>query len=314
MTSSTVVDPWGGEVAGPWVFNTAQQRRKFTTYERDSNYRDEAMQRQYHGFFSRFDQPDPSDASYDLTDPQSFNRYAYTNNDPVNYTDPTGLNRFILLDGMGGGWSYGPLGVYGGYATGGVAGTRTFAFFKTGNGGEVRRTWTMLGGGGGGPVVTDPGEAPQNPNDEKQYQNCVNAINRKYNGPPSAPDSEAGYELEKNQLLELFALKLKQNTDKTYFQIGTTFTGAIVGWAWAGTRAGSVAGLKGVAAGAVVGALIGTGIKIGDQIFGDHQVQEEFQLRARHLAEKYPNAAARDAYFAARDAELADCERFMRSN
>ncbi|HKS28123.1 MAG TPA: hypothetical protein VJS44_09900 [Pyrinomonadaceae bacterium] len=33
---------------------------------------------------------DPWDGSYDLTDPQSFNRYSYTQNDPVNFTD-TGL-------------------------------------------------------------------------------------------------------------------------------------------------------------------------------------------------------------------------------
>jgi hypothetical protein len=40
---------------------------------------------------SKFDQPDPYDGSYDLTDPQSFNRYSYVQNDPVNFVDPTGL-------------------------------------------------------------------------------------------------------------------------------------------------------------------------------------------------------------------------------
>jgi hypothetical protein len=40
----------------------------------------------------RFNQPDPYDGSYNLTDPQSFNRYAYTQNDPVNFVDPSGLN------------------------------------------------------------------------------------------------------------------------------------------------------------------------------------------------------------------------------
>jgi hypothetical protein len=39
----------------------------------------------------RFSRPDPSDGSYDLTDPQSLNRYSYTENDPVNFTDPSGL-------------------------------------------------------------------------------------------------------------------------------------------------------------------------------------------------------------------------------
>ncbi len=40
---------------------------------------------------SRFHQPDPYDGSYNLTDPQSLNRYAYVQNDPVNFVDPSGL-------------------------------------------------------------------------------------------------------------------------------------------------------------------------------------------------------------------------------
>jgi hypothetical protein len=45
----------------------------------------------YSGKWHRFDQPDPDDGSYDLTNPQSFNRYAYVQNDPVNWVDPSGL-------------------------------------------------------------------------------------------------------------------------------------------------------------------------------------------------------------------------------
>ena len=37
------------------------------------------------------DQPDPWDGSYDLGEPQTFNRYAYVRNDPVNYVDPSGM-------------------------------------------------------------------------------------------------------------------------------------------------------------------------------------------------------------------------------
>jgi hypothetical protein len=43
----------------------------------------------------RFDQPDPSDGSYDLSDPQSFNRYAYVGGDPVNFIDPSSLERQV---------------------------------------------------------------------------------------------------------------------------------------------------------------------------------------------------------------------------
>jgi RHS repeat-associated protein len=65
--------------------------RRFTTYERDKDGSDEAMHRRYTSRRNRFDQPDPSDGSYDLSDPQSFNRYSYVQNDPVNFIDPTGL-------------------------------------------------------------------------------------------------------------------------------------------------------------------------------------------------------------------------------
>jgi hypothetical protein len=49
------------------------------------------MMRRYHGYWHRFSQPDPYDGSYDASDPQSFNRYSYTQNDPVNFIDPLGL-------------------------------------------------------------------------------------------------------------------------------------------------------------------------------------------------------------------------------
>jgi hypothetical protein len=47
--------------------------------------------RRYHAYWNHFDQPDPYDGSYDFADPQSFNRYSYTQSDPVNFVDPTGL-------------------------------------------------------------------------------------------------------------------------------------------------------------------------------------------------------------------------------
>jgi RHS repeat-associated protein len=84
------LDPWGGETNRS--SNQAFQPHRFTTYERDGNQSDEAMFRRYNRWWSRFDQPDPYDGSYNLSDPQSFNRYSYTQNDPVNFTDPSGLD------------------------------------------------------------------------------------------------------------------------------------------------------------------------------------------------------------------------------
>jgi RHS repeat-associated protein len=84
------LDPWGGETGRSW--GQGKQPYKFTTYERDGNGNDQAMFRQYHSYWQRFDQPDPYDGSYNITDPQSLNRYAYVQNDPVNFVDPSGLN------------------------------------------------------------------------------------------------------------------------------------------------------------------------------------------------------------------------------
>ena len=85
------LDPWGGETNR--TVNGAVTSRKFTTYDRNSNGRDDATMRSYFAWFSRYDQPDPHDGSLNITNPQSFNRYAYTQNDPVNFTDPSGLVR-----------------------------------------------------------------------------------------------------------------------------------------------------------------------------------------------------------------------------
>jgi RHS repeat-associated protein len=89
----TELDPWGGETGRSYW--SGLQPHKYTTYERDANGSDEAMHRRYNRWWSRFDQPDPYDDNYDLTDPQSLNRYSYTQNDPVNFVDPSGLARII---------------------------------------------------------------------------------------------------------------------------------------------------------------------------------------------------------------------------
>jgi hypothetical protein len=50
------------------------------------------MFRRYNRWWATFDQPDPYAGNYDLTNPQSLNRYAYVRNDPVNFVDPSGLD------------------------------------------------------------------------------------------------------------------------------------------------------------------------------------------------------------------------------
>jgi RHS repeat-associated protein len=89
VTATVDLDPWGGETSRS--SNSAFQPHRYTTYTRDTNGGDEAMFRGYQLSWNRFAQPDPYDGSYDLNDPQSFNRYAYVQNDPVNFIDPSGL-------------------------------------------------------------------------------------------------------------------------------------------------------------------------------------------------------------------------------
>ncbi|HKO42931.1 MAG TPA: RHS repeat-associated core domain-containing protein [Pyrinomonadaceae bacterium] len=101
VVSTIDLDPWGGETGRS--SNQAFQPHRFTTYERDANGGDEAMHRRYQVNWSRFAQPDPYDGSYSLTDPQSFNRYAYVQNDPVNFVDPSGLCIFnVNISGVSG--------------------------------------------------------------------------------------------------------------------------------------------------------------------------------------------------------------------
>src|SRR5260370_1587024 len=90
IVSRIELDPWGADTNRS--SNAAFQPHKYTSYERDGNASDEAMFRRFNRYHSRFDQPDPYGGSYDFSDPQSLNRCAYTKNDPVNFTDPSGLD------------------------------------------------------------------------------------------------------------------------------------------------------------------------------------------------------------------------------
>jgi RHS repeat-associated protein len=119
------LDPWGNETANnsqsPQLKNDA---RTFTTYERDANGSDDAMHRRYNSRRGRFEQPDPFRGSVSPVNPQSLNRYSYTQNDPVNHTDPSGLMMQECWGwGLGDGGDYGTMCIdydpWGGYGGGG---------------------------------------------------------------------------------------------------------------------------------------------------------------------------------------------------
>jgi RHS repeat-associated protein len=65
--------------------------------ERDSiTGLDHTWWRKYESFSGRLTTPDPYGGSMNTADPQSFNRYSYVQNDPVNFLDPSGLCTFYI--------------------------------------------------------------------------------------------------------------------------------------------------------------------------------------------------------------------------
>jgi RHS repeat-associated protein len=70
-------------------------KHRFTSYERDGETgTDHAVNRQYGQSVGRFMRVDPYSGSYNLSDPQSLNRYSYVQNDSINAADPLGLDAF----------------------------------------------------------------------------------------------------------------------------------------------------------------------------------------------------------------------------
>jgi RHS repeat-associated protein len=95
-----------GYTATPDSFNL-----KFTGQERDSETGlDYFHARYYSAAQGRFQGPDPENAGASLTDPQSWNGYAYVNNNPMMFTDPDGEGIFGFLFGLLGRFLGGPWG------------------------------------------------------------------------------------------------------------------------------------------------------------------------------------------------------------
>ncbi len=86
-------DPHGQTLLEVAPGGTYLNSKKFTGYERNwATNLDDANARTYHHNRARFMQPDPLGlGAADAANPQSLNLYSYVGNDPVNFTDPTGL-------------------------------------------------------------------------------------------------------------------------------------------------------------------------------------------------------------------------------
>src|SRR5207249_10958271 len=89
---------YGGPPSSPGVGGRAQgyvgdsTRQHFTGYEMDAETGLNFAQARYQSpVQGRFTSVDPLGRSANVLNPQSFNRYSYVLNNPVNATDPTGM-------------------------------------------------------------------------------------------------------------------------------------------------------------------------------------------------------------------------------
>jgi RHS repeat-associated protein len=86
----------------PMFFGGTAPKQKFTGLERDekTSY-DHTLWRKMDSTQGRWTSPDPYAGSMRVTNPQSLNRYAYVENDPGNFVDPSGLQILrVLVDGI----------------------------------------------------------------------------------------------------------------------------------------------------------------------------------------------------------------------
>jgi RHS repeat-associated protein len=120
----------------------------------DATGLDHTWWRKYEQRGGRWTSPDPYGGSMSIGDPQSFNRYAYVGNDPVNLIDPSGLEPLVLLDGVEvprGMWGM----VYGMWASGAaditpIGGRRSYYIDGIGRHRQdernnILRAWDVLG-------------------------------------------------------------------------------------------------------------------------------------------------------------------------
>jgi RHS repeat-associated protein len=93
--------PWGDGFTQTASDDPSTQHYAQLTFDPETGL-DHAEARQYTPWMGRWTAPDPYNGSYDLMNPQSFNRYMYVNGNPLGYTDPSGLAGAGILTGVGG--------------------------------------------------------------------------------------------------------------------------------------------------------------------------------------------------------------------
>lgn len=96
------IEPFlGGRSSLPGYDTFDSTRQRFTGYEKDlESGLDFAQARYYSSNQARFTSPDPLLSSSTIYNPQTWNHYSYVTNNPLKYTDPTGL--YIFGASLGG--------------------------------------------------------------------------------------------------------------------------------------------------------------------------------------------------------------------
>ena len=98
VTGTNLMIPYGETLS-----SNTNDPYAFAGLYQDTEYGgDDAWYRNYSTEQSRWLTPDPYNGSYDLNNPQSFNRYMYVNGNPLGFTDPSGEAGAGVLTGIGG--------------------------------------------------------------------------------------------------------------------------------------------------------------------------------------------------------------------
>ncbi len=231
--------PFGTALAAE---STGNSNQVFTSYDRSAaTGLDYAVNRTYSQGQSRFTQVDPIGmASASMGNPQSNNLYAYTQNMPTDFIDPSGLeivqvgNRTYYCVDNADRWD--PV-------TGTVYGAPCFdiTFYYGGGGSPPIGIFDPGGGGGGG-----GGERPRNPPmtyEDQQRANCL---------------AEKNAEIEKQRRESLSQANTARRIRNGILMgvIRGALLGGVIG-AGGGALVGGVGGVPGAVVGAVVGAALG---------------------------------------------------------
>jgi RHS repeat-associated protein len=132
--------PYGEQQGG----SSNEDQVKFGTYWRDSvSGLDYAQNRYFAASQGRFTSADPYVMSGGMGNPQGWNRYGYVGNDPINFNDPTGLQRWMITYY----WSF--CSWYASSSTLACSQFDTFSFYDDGLGGRGDGRFMEVGGSEG---------------------------------------------------------------------------------------------------------------------------------------------------------------------